>query len=107
MEERMTAPDNALEPRTIIPSTEFSRDALRQVILGALKWRSLTEPLAVSVHEAPDERGHYPIAATPWMWAMHHDGRNPGFVARRGSRIVTRRRWSSGGCRGNVSCRTS
>src|SRR5829696_3157318 len=73
----MTAPGKTSEPRTIIPSTEFSRDVLRQVILGALKWRSLTEPLAVSVHEAPDERGHYPIAATPWMWAMHHEGPEP------------------------------
>src|SRR4051794_29221510 len=73
----MTAPDDALIFKTIIPSTEFSRDVLRQVILGALKWRSLTEPLAVSVQEAPDERGHYPITATPWMWAMHHDGPEP------------------------------
>jgi hypothetical protein len=103
----MTAPDDALEPRAIIPPTEFSRDVPRQVILGALKWRSLTEPLAVSVHGEPDERGHYPIAATPWMWAMHHESPEPWI---RGEAWVENRhegRWSSGGYRNNATCRTS
>jgi hypothetical protein len=48
-----------------------------QVIVGALKWRQLSEPLAVHVQETPDERGKYPIAATPRNWGLEHDEPEP------------------------------